>query len=237
MTWPEFDIGHRVLDVAAGTGEQTLLAAQRVGPTGAVLATDMAARMLALAEEAVARSGLGNVETRVLDARDLNLEPESFDAAIVRLALMLVPERARVMAGIHQALKPGKKFAALVIGTANECPLIALPIPPAGAPQAPFGDPGLFALGDPVVLEAVYRDAGFRDVTVEAAPVQRRFPSLAVAMQNVRDLLPEIPQLLMQATETEREAAWAEIEDALRQYDNIGEIVAPQTYLIGVGTK
>jgi hypothetical protein len=107
----------------------------------------------------------------------------------------------------------------------------------AGAPQAPFGDPGLFALGDPVVWEAVYRDAGFRDVTVEAAPVQRRFPSLAVAMQNIRDLLPEIPQLLMQATETGRAAAWAEIEDALRQYDNVDEFVAPQSYLIGVGKK
>jgi SAM-dependent methyltransferase len=235
------DIGHRVLDVAAGTGEQTLLAAQRVGPTGAVLATDIADRMLALAQEAVARAGLENVETRVLDARDPNLEPESFDGAIARLALMLVPERARVMAGIRQALKPGKKFAALVIGTADECPLIALPMRIAGrharVPQAPFGDPGLFALGDPLVLEAVYCDAGFRDVTVEAAPVQRRFPSLAVAMQNVRDLLPEIPQLLMQATETERKVAWAEIEDALRQYDNADEIVAPQTYLIGVGTK
>ena len=235
------DIGHRVLDVAAGTGEQTLLAAQRVGPSGAVLATDIAARMVALAEEAAARTGLGNVETRVLDARDLNLEPESFDAAIARLALMLVPERTRVMAGIRRALKPGKKFAALVIGTADECPLIALPMRiagrHAGAPRAPFGDPGLFALGDPVALEAVYRDAGFRDVTVEAVPVQRRFPSLAVAMQNIRDLLPEIPQLLIQATETEREAAWAEIEDALRQYDNVDEIVAPQTYLIGVGTK
>src|SRR5215468_11090266 len=57
----EVGIGHRVLDVAAGTGEQTLLAAQRVGPTGAVLAIDIAARMLALAEEAVARVGLENV--------------------------------------------------------------------------------------------------------------------------------------------------------------------------------
>jgi hypothetical protein len=37
----------------------------------------------------------------------------------------------------------------------------------------------------------------------------------------------------MQATETERAAAWAEIEDALRQYDNVDEL----TYLIGVGTK
>ena len=33
--------GHRVLDVAAGTGEQTLMAARRVGPDGFVLATDM----------------------------------------------------------------------------------------------------------------------------------------------------------------------------------------------------
>ena len=43
----QVDIGHRVLDVAAGTGEQTLAAARRVGPTGAVLATDIAAQMLA----------------------------------------------------------------------------------------------------------------------------------------------------------------------------------------------
>jgi SAM-dependent methyltransferase len=119
--------------------------------------------MLALAEDAVARAGLENVETRVLDARDLNLDPETFDAAIARLTLMLVPERARVMAGIHQALKPGKKFAALVIGTADGCPLSRYRWGSgrhAGAPQASFGDPGLFALGDPLVLEAVYRDAG-----------------------------------------------------------------------------
>src|SRR5262245_42762548 len=57
-------------------------AARRVGPTGAVLATDIAPQMLALAAEAAAEAALRNVETRVLDARDLDLEPESFDAAI-----------------------------------------------------------------------------------------------------------------------------------------------------------
>src|SRR4030095_11064109 len=56
--------GHRVLDVAAGTGEQTLAAARRVGPIGAVLATDIAAQMLALAAEAAVQAGLRNVETR-----------------------------------------------------------------------------------------------------------------------------------------------------------------------------
>jgi SAM-dependent methyltransferase len=234
-------VGHRVLDVAAGTGEQTLATARRVGPTGAVLATDVAAQMLALAAEAAAQAGLQNVEARVRDARDLDLEPESFDAAISRLALMLIPERAQAMAGIHRALKTGKKFAALVLATADECPFVALPMGIAGrcagTPNAPFGDPGLFALGDPAMLAAAYRGAGFREVTVEVARVQRRFPSLGVAVQNVRDLLPEIPQLLMHATDAERASVWAEIESALRQFDGADEFVVPQSYVIGVGTK
>jgi len=66
---------HRVLDVAAGTGEQTLMTARRVGPDGFVLATDIADRMLAYLSEAAREAGLANVETRVMDARQLELEP------------------------------------------------------------------------------------------------------------------------------------------------------------------
>ncbi len=71
--------GSRVLDVAAGTGEQTLLAPRRVGPTGSVLATDIASSMLEVAAEGAREAGLTNVETRVMDARSLDLEPESFE--------------------------------------------------------------------------------------------------------------------------------------------------------------
>jgi SAM-dependent methyltransferase len=198
------------------------MAAHRRGPR-AVLAP-LTERMLDLAGVGVGYRGL-----------------ESFDAAISRLALMLLPKRALALAGIHRALKPGKKFVALVLATADECPFIALPLGiaarRAGTPQAPFGDPGMFALGDPGVLAAAYRDVGFREVAVEAAPVQRLFPSLAVAVQSLRDALPEIPQLLMHTTDAERAEAWAEIEVALRQFDGTDEFVVPHTYLIGVGTK
>src|SRR5918999_756154 len=51
--------GYRVLDVAAGTGEQTIRAAQRVSPSGYVLATDISASMLKLAAEAIRDAGLG----------------------------------------------------------------------------------------------------------------------------------------------------------------------------------
>src|SRR5262245_6000080 len=77
--------GHRVLDVAAGNGEQTLMAARLVGPRGSVLATDIADRLLAYLDEAARRESLTNVQTRSMDARRLELEPETFDAAICRL--------------------------------------------------------------------------------------------------------------------------------------------------------
>src|SRR5262249_5210070 len=161
--------------------------------------------------EAAAQAGLQNVEKRVLNARDLDLQPESFDAAISRLALMLVPQRAQAVAGNHRAFKPDKKCVAPCLATGDECPVLPLALGiaarRAGTPRAPFGDPGMFALGDPAVLAAAYWDAGFREVAVEAAPVQRRFPSLAVAVQRLRDSLPEITQLLMHATNAERAAA------------------------------
>ncbi len=57
--------GNRVLDVAAGTGDQTLLATQRVGPNGYVLAIDISTAMLTNADEAIRKPGLTNVETRI----------------------------------------------------------------------------------------------------------------------------------------------------------------------------
>src|ERR1700742_2016200 len=50
--------GSRGLDVAAGAGGQTLAAAQRVGPSGHVLATDIAPAILGYAAKAASEAGL-----------------------------------------------------------------------------------------------------------------------------------------------------------------------------------
>ena len=59
--------GSRVLDVAAGAGGQTLAAARRVGPTGRVLATDIAPNLLAFVDHEAAAASLSTVSTRVMD--------------------------------------------------------------------------------------------------------------------------------------------------------------------------
>jgi SAM-dependent methyltransferase len=232
--------GHRVLDVAAGTGEQTLMAARRVGPQGFVLATDIADRMLAYLDEAARSEGLTHVQTRLMDARARELEPESFHAAICRLALMLMPERDKALAGIQRALKPGSRFAAIVLSTADKLPHIsealAIARRHAGLPPAPFEDPGMFALGDPAVLRGTFERAGFREVAVEIVASAQRFPSLAAAMEHRRNSLPEVRPFLEQISDAKREAVWKEIEMVMRQFERTDGIIVPTERLVAVGT-
>ena len=81
-------LGARVLDVAAGAGDQTLDIARRVGASGWVLATDVAPAILALAQKNADAAGLGQVRTQVADAESLGLAGSDFDAAVCRLGLM-----------------------------------------------------------------------------------------------------------------------------------------------------
>src|SRR5690348_15644168 len=66
--------GDHVLDIAAGTGDQSLVAARIVGPGGSILATDRSADMLAIAARVVQQEGLTTITTRVMDAEQLDLE-------------------------------------------------------------------------------------------------------------------------------------------------------------------
>ena len=235
------DPGSRVLDVAAGTGEQTLLAARRVGRTGSVLATDIAANMLAAAAEAAREAGLSNVETRVMDARSLDLAPESFDAVICRLGLMLIPERERAMIEIRRVLKTGGRLAAIVFSSPERNVFIASPLAiarrHAALPPSITEDLTRFALADPRVLRAVFEQAGFRDVAVHVSPVERQFPSVAAAVQYLLDAMPDLAKLLADLTDEGRDAARAEIEAMVQRFEGLEGVVAPGEYLIGVGTK
>jgi len=233
--------GQRVLDVAAGTGEQTLLAARRVGPTGHVVATDISAPMLGIAAEAARQNGLSNVETLLMDARQLDFESGSFDAAISRLALMLIPERAKALAEIDRVLRPGGRLAAIVLSSAEANPYSELPMAIArhfaGRSADTLADPGFFALGDPAVLRRAYEQDGFRDVAVHAIPTRRWFPSLAAALQDRRDSLPEIAALSAGLSQDEHAAMWHEIQETLRRFDGPDGFVAVGEMLIAVGTR
>jgi SAM-dependent methyltransferase len=233
--------GSRVLDVAAGTGEQSLLAARRVGATGHLLAIDTAAHMLEEAAASARAAGIEIVETRVMDAQDLKLEPASFDAAISRLGVMLVPHPSAVFEGVRRVLKPGGKFAVLVNGVMehNVWGMVPLSIiRRVGRLRAPErSEPGLFALGDPGLLTGCFTAAGFRDVAEHTVDTTRRFASRAEAFHYLTVTQNASRNLLAQLSDADRARALREIELALDEFVGLDGVALPGEAVVGVGTK
>jgi cyclopropane fatty-acyl-phospholipid synthase-like methyltransferase len=60
--------GHKVIDIAAGDGGQSIAAAQRVGPQGEVLATDIAPEFIDIATSVASKMGLRQLKAAVMDA-------------------------------------------------------------------------------------------------------------------------------------------------------------------------
>ena len=215
--------GSRVLDVAAGAGGQTLAAARRVGPTGSVLATDISANILEFAAEEAHAAGLANVATRVMDGESLDVEDESIDAVISRVGLIYFPDQQRALTEMRRALREGGRVSAIVYSTPERNQFFSIPVSiirrRAGLPAPAPGLPGPFSLGQPGVLEAAYEDAGFREAEVRAVDAPVRFSSAAECVRFERESFGALHAMLAGVPEDERQEAWAEIEEELRQFE------------------
>jgi SAM-dependent methyltransferase len=233
--------GHRVLDVAAGAGGQTLAAARRVGPTGHVLATDISPAILAYAAKAATEAGLSNVATRELDGEHLTVDEGGFDAVISRVGLIYFPDQAAALAGMRAALRPGGRISAVVYSTAERNGFFAVPVGiirrRAQLPPPAAGQPGPFSLGGPGIAERVLVQAGFRDVTVDTveSPLRMRSATDCVAFE--RDSFGALHQMLAGLPEPDREAAWTEIGQALAPFDGPDGFVGPCEMLVVSGTR
>lgn len=234
--------GARVLDVAAGAGDQTLMAARRVGPDGYVLATDISARILECCAENARREGLRNVDTLVADGEQLDAVPEaSFDVVISRVGLIYFPDQQRALAGMRRALRPGGRIAAIVYGPAELNGFFAVPVSiirrRAALPPPEPGQPGPFSLGPPGVLENLFRSAGFRDIRVEAIDAPLRLPAADDCLRFERESFGALHQMLSGLDESGRRAAWDEVAQALKQFEGPDGFVGPCQLLVAVGTK
>ena len=234
--------GSRVLDVAAGAGEQSLRAARRVGAAGHVLATDISPAILEYAAATARKAGLSQVATRELDGEALDeLPAENFDAVISRVGLIYFPAQQKALAGMKRALKPGGRIGAIVYSAAQNNAFFSIPVSiirsRAELPAPLPGQPGPFSLGADGVLAATLERAGFRDVVVEkiAAPV--RLASAAECVRFERESFGALHQMMATLSEDERAETWREIESELRKFEGPGGFVGPCEMLVAAGVK
>jgi demethylmenaquinone methyltransferase/2-methoxy-6-polyprenyl-1,4-benzoquinol methylase len=104
--------GQQVLDIAGGTGDLSLAFAQRVGPTGRVVHTDINEAMLREGRDRLLNQGV-ILPTLVCDAEKLPFASDSFDIVSVAFGLRNMTHKDQALAEMRRVLKPGGKLLVL----------------------------------------------------------------------------------------------------------------------------
>jgi SAM-dependent methyltransferase len=120
--------GMTILDIGSGAGDVSFLAADIVGPAGRVVGIDRSPEAVELASVRARQAGRGNVEFRVADAMNLDLE-DRFDAIVGRVVLMYMADPVSVLSGLRKVLRPDSRVVLqegdlYAISSAPECSLV-----------------------------------------------------------------------------------------------------------------
>ena len=130
---------HRVLDVAAGSGNASIAAARRFAT---VTSTDYVPALLEHGRQRAAADGLTNVWFELADAEALPYPDDSFDVVLSTFGVMFAPDHERAAAELARVCRPGGR-----IGLANWTPsgflgqlfrLIGSYVPPAAGVSSPL---------------------------------------------------------------------------------------------------
>lgn len=106
----EIRSGERVVDVGSGSGFDSLIAAQQVGPAGRVMGVDMTTEMLAKARENARQAGLTNVEFREGLAETLPVPDGWANLVISNGVLNLVPDKSAALREMARVLEPNGRL-------------------------------------------------------------------------------------------------------------------------------
>ncbi len=171
--------GERLLDVATGPGTVARLASARLGSAGHVLATDLSAAMLAIAEAKGTVAEGSPIEYRLSPAMPLAAPGNAFDVACCQQGLPFFPDRPGALAEMRRALRPGGRVGLAVWSSIETCP-------PWAALRDAIGEVmgreaaerfarGPWGLHAPKALADMVSATGFAEVSVEEITRPVRF--------------------------------------------------------------
>lgn len=216
--------GHRVLDVACGTGVLSRAAATRVGEGGRVTGLDPAPGMLH-----VARESDDGVQWVQGVAADLPFEDQSFDAVVSQFGMMFFPDPLEALRAMKRVLVPGGRLAVAVwdeiennSAYANSAALLdrragkdaadALSIP--------------YNMGDRDALTVLGERADLEEVRVDTIAGEASFPSVRVMAE--ADLYGWLPLMGVNLDEATIDGILREAEEVHADYvDHQGRVTFP----------
>jgi len=233
--------GMRVLDLASGTGEPAITLAGRVGAQGQVIALDLSAGLLEIAEKRARDRGLTNFTTQQADAHSLPFADSSFDLATSRFGVMFFRDAELAFRELSRVLRPRARACFLAWGSFEQPywqSMMGVVHRHVGGPLLPSDGPNPFRYAEPGSLSAILRSAGFRDVTEENQTLPWEWPGPA---EEVWDYARSVSVPFRAMLERVPADLWprihAEVHGAVNRYSDGHKIAFGATVVLASGRR
>ena len=237
----ELKEGDRVLELACGPAGLGLAAAERVGPEGEAVLSDVAPEMTAIAAARARNRGLDNVSTVDLELEKIDQPDDAYDAVLCREGIMLVLDPRAAAREIRRVLKPGGRAAVSVWGPREQNPWLGAMLDAVGAQLGgnfpPPGMPGPFALDGREKLLAVLWDAEFVDFQVNEVETPWRGASFDQWWLVTSALAGPLAKVLEAQPPEAIEAIRSHAREALSEFETADGLEIPGLGLVGTARR
>jgi len=229
-----------VLDIASGTGEPGLSIAPLV-KNGEVVITDLSEDMLEIARENALLRGIKNVETLMADVSQIPFVDNNFDAVSCRFGFMFFPDMLQAAKEMHRVLKPGGRIATAVWNVPEKNFWITamldniknnmeLPAPVPGAP-------GMFRCAKEGLMEDIFRQAGFKNISVTEVNAKLNCGTTDVYWNVMTEVAAPVVAALANADEQQKEKIKMEVYLAINKMYPLQHIKVDGSALVIYGEK
>lgn len=158
--------GEKIIDIACGTGLVSFPAAEILGKKGVILGTDISDKMVEICNRLAKEKNNPNLNFKRMDAEELNVSDNEYDAALCALGMMYFPDPLKALREMFRVIKPGGRAIAAVWGQRDKCgwaEIFEIVDRRVSSEVCPM----FFNLGNPNVLELNFKAAGFSDIITE----------------------------------------------------------------------
>lgn len=231
--------GQEILDVASGTGEPSLTLSRRFGNRIRLTGVDGADAMVAVANEKVQREGLEGLTFRQMKAEHLTFPPDQFDRVLSRFGVMLFDDPIGGLREMRRVLKPGGKMAIAVWGEFHrikslyhtwEALMKRLP------EEERLPAPKMADLGSPGKLDALLREAGFRQCEITPFSLVYQFDDFE-SYWKISTETGALKEPLDRLSPAEQEDLKKEVRELTSLYQQNGKLTFQNDVLLALAVK